>query len=64
METCQIPCINLIEVYMLPIAYEMAIEKPHEKGEKRGSTLFLQNAKNMKMPNIEETGIKFMTLCT
>lgn len=49
---------------MLPIAYEIAIEKPHEKGERRGSTFFQQNAKNVKIPNIEETGIKFMTLCT
>lgn len=32
METCQIPCINLIEVYVLPVVYEIAIFKPQDKG--------------------------------
>jgi hypothetical protein len=30
MESCQVPCISLIEVYILPILYEIATEKPQE----------------------------------
>lgn len=63
-ETCQVPCLNLVETFMLPIVYEIAIEKPQEKGPRRGANFFQHNGKTPKIPDIEEIGIKFMELCT
>lgn len=63
MVTCKVPCINLIEVYILPTIYEIAIWKPQESRQQRGTTYFQQYIKTNKTANIEEIGSKYVRLC-
>ena len=64
MQTCEVPCIHLIEVYILPVIYEFAIFKPQEKGDRRGNYFFHANGYSARIPNLEEIGIKFISICT
>ena len=60
-ETCEVPCMHLLEVYILPVIYEFAIYKPNEKKQQRGRNFFQNGGKT---GNREQIGIDFITLCT
>jgi hypothetical protein len=63
LETCQVPCVNLLEVYLLPFVYRTATAQPQETRERRGTAYFQQFAKGTKIANLEDTAHKFVRLC-
>lgn len=64
LESCEVPCVNLIEIYILPIIYEIAIYKTQLRAHVRGNLFFHNNGYSARLPNLEENGIKFVAFCT
>ena len=58
------PAVNLVEIYLLPIIFELATYKPQDKGVRRGENFFEENGYSGKIQGIKETGINFLKLCT
>ena len=56
-ETAEICCLNLIEIYILPIIFSIITYKPQQQGERRGFRFFIDSGFSPRTPGIEETGI-------
>lgn len=57
LETCELCCLNLIEIYILPIIFSIATYKPQQVGDRRGFRFFIDSGFSPRTPGIEDTGI-------